>query len=137
MDLGHRVHYVNFDDLVLECDYCGEEKNIKAVRTPPRFGKDRIILDEFGRSSTQRPEKCCSECLTSSGFLDDKTCYKDCRECIREIYPHHTTYLAVPLFSTHDSTSESYSSVSFDNGGMTISRGGAPGIEYKRDCILS
>ncbi|SHO33447.1 Hypothetical protein BQ3484_379 [Cedratvirus A11] len=120
----------------MDCDFCGKEKQIRAVRALCSFGKERIILDECGTGFVERPQKCCSQCLTASGFLDNKECYKDCRECIRKIFPRDTTYLSVPLFSTHSAESESYSSVSFDRGGMTISRGGAPGIEYKKDCII-
>lgn len=130
----YSVHYINFDELVLTCDFCGKEKQIKAVRSPNR---ETIMLSETGAGFVQQAEKCCSECLLSSGFSRDQTCYKDCKQCIRKLFP---SYLReeVCLLSTYDSSSESYSSVSFDKGiGVTISRGGAPPIDYKRDCILS
>jgi hypothetical protein len=128
------VHSVNFD-LVLFCDFCGEEKKIKAVLV--NCDGERIILDQSGRAFQEAPAlKSCSSCLTSSGFLDRRSCYKECRECIKKIFPGDTSHLPTPLFSTHSAHSESYSSVSFDRGGMTISRGGAPGIQYKEDCIL-
>lgn len=132
----YSVHYVNFDDLVLTCDFCFREKQIKAVRSPIDYGRERIMLSETGVGYMQQEEKCCSGCLLSSGFAREQTCYKDCKQCLRKIFPSYLKQ-EIPLFSTYDDSSESYSSVSFDRGiGVTISRGGAPPIDYKRDCIL-